>query len=68
MFAILVDSKPWVASKDYNLLKSLVKEMQPCLSVPVSVTRWRSTMRCKHPNTAKAVASWNMFAYQMREM
>ena len=68
MFAILVDSKPWVASKDYRLLKSLVKEMQPCLSVSVSLTHWRSNMRCKHPNTAKAVASWNMYAYRMREM
>jgi hypothetical protein len=63
MFAILVNGQPWVANKDYAELQSLAKEMQPCISKSVSVTRWRSTMRCKHPNLKAARFSFESWAY-----
>jgi len=63
VFAILVTGKPWVASQDFEELKDLAREMQPCLSASVSITRWRSNMCVKHPSLDVARRSFENWAY-----
>jgi hypothetical protein len=63
MFAILINGQPWVANKDYAELQSLAREIQPCISKSVSITRWRPNMQVKHPSLDVARRSFEGWAY-----